>query len=292
MITRVVIKGYKSLKDVDLELGVLTLLIGPNASGKSNLLDALGLLSRMVTGGTVKSAFDEHRGNPIEAFSVPSGGLESLLSRDALTFSLAVEVEFSDSTVEAVERLVRDMREGLSTSTRPKRVIERRIRYDLTIEFRTSTGMLRVVNERLVALRKDGVERKDRTPFLERVGDRLHLRMEGQSHPIYHDLGLDHTILSTSFYAPHYPHITAFKEELRRWRFYYFDPSIMRFESPLKDVTAVWATTAATWPATTIASRCATLSNSTIWCSLLRWSCLPRMACTRRLRRAVSCRST
>ena len=96
MITRVVIKGYKSLKDVDLELGVLTLLIGPNASGKSNLLDALGLLSRMVTGSTVKSAFEEHRGNPIEAFSVPSGGLESLLSRDALTCSLGVEVELAD----------------------------------------------------------------------------------------------------------------------------------------------------------------------------------------------------
>ena len=236
MITRVVINGYKSLKDVDLELGILTLLIGPNASGKSNLLDALGLLSRMVTGSTVKSAFDEHRGNPIEAFSVPSGGS---LSRDALRFSLAVEVELSDSTVEAVERLVRDMREGLPTSARSKRVIERRMRYDLTIEFLTSTGMLRVLDERLVALRKDGAGRKDRKPFLERMGDRLRLRMEGQAHPIYHDVGLDHTILSTPLYPPHYPHITAFKEELRRWRFYYFDPSIMRLESPLKDVTTL-----------------------------------------------------
>ena len=64
MITRVVINGYKSLWDVDIELGALTLVIGPNASGKSNLLDALGLLSRMVTGGTITSAFQEHRGKP------------------------------------------------------------------------------------------------------------------------------------------------------------------------------------------------------------------------------------
>ena len=244
MITRVVIKGYKSLRDVDLELSTLTLVIGPNASGKSNLLDALGLLSRIATGGTIRSAFDEHRGNPIEAFFVPPGGLEELLSSDELTFSLGVEVELSDSTVEAVEQLVRDMREGLPASSRAKnrdsrRVIERRMRYDLTIEFLTSTGMLRVRDERLVALRRDGAERKDRNPFLEKVGDRLHLRMEGQAHPIYHDLGLDHTILSTPLYPPHYPHITAFKEELRHWRFYYFDPSVMRLESALRDVDAL-----------------------------------------------------
>ena len=236
MITRVVIKGYKSLKDIDLKVGALTLVIGPNASGKSNLLDAMGLLSRMVTGGTVKSAFDEHRGNPIEAFFTPPGGLEALLSSDMLTFSLGVEVELSNSTVQAVERLVRDMREGLPASRDSRHVIERRMRYDLTIEFLTSTGMLRVRDERLVALRRDGAERKDRKPFLEKVGNRLHLRMEGQAHPIYHDLGLDHTIMSTPLYPPHYPHITAFKEELRHWRFYYFDPSVTRLESALRDV--------------------------------------------------------
>ena len=244
MITRVVIKGYKSLRDVDLELSALTLMIGPNASGKSNLLDALGLLSRMATGGTIRSAFDEHRGNPLEAFFVPPGGLEELLTSDVLTFSLGVEVELSDATVEAVERLVRDMREGLDASSRAnhrdsKRVIERRMRYDLTIEFITSTGMLRVRDERLVALRRDGAERKDRKPFLEKVSDRLHLRMEGQAHPIYHDLGLDHTILSTPLYPPHYPHVTALKEELRRWKFYYFDPSVMRLENALRDVDAL-----------------------------------------------------
>ena len=241
MITRVVIKGYKSLWDVDLKLGALTLVIGPNASGKSNLLDALGLLSRMATGGTITSAFEEHRGNPLEAFFVPPGGLENLLSRDVLTFSLGVEVELSDATVGTVERLIRDMREGLPAASRAdhrgaKHVVERRMRYDLTIEFLTSTGMLRVKDERLVALRRNGEERKNRKPFLGKVDDRLHLRMEGQAHPIYHDLGLDHTILSTPLYPPHYPHVTAFKEELGRWKFYYFDPSVMRLESALRDV--------------------------------------------------------
>ena len=241
MITRVRIDGYKSLRDVDIALKPLTVVIGPNASGKSNLLDAMGLLSRMVAGGTIRSAFDEHRGNPIEAFFTPPGGLDELLRTDALTFRLGVDVHLSDATVEAVERQVKDMREGLPTGGSAnhrdsKRVIERRMRYDLTIEFLTSSGMLRVKDERLVALRRDGAERKNRKPFLERIDDRLRLRMEGQAHPTYHDLGLDHTIVSTSLYPPHYPHVTAFREELRRWRFYYFDPSVMRQESPLREV--------------------------------------------------------
>ena len=241
MITRVRIDGYKSLRNVDIHLRPLTVVIGPNASGKSNLLDALGLLSRMVAGGTIRSAFDQHRGNPIEAFFTPPGGLDELLRTDALTFKLGVDVDLSDATVEAVDRQVRDMREGLPTGGSAnhrdsKRVIERRMRYDLTIEFLTSSGMLRVMDEQLVALGRDGVERKNRKPFLEKVDDRLRLRMEGQAHPTYHDLGLDHTIVSTSLYPPHYPHVTAFREELRRWRFYYFDPSVMRLESPLKEV--------------------------------------------------------
>ena len=123
MITRVVINGYKSLWDVDIELGALTLVIGPNASGKSNLLDALGLLSRMVTGGTITSAFQEHRGNPLEAFFVPPGGLEELLSKSVLTFSLGVEVELSDATVGTVERRIRDMREGLPADSRADRPV-------------------------------------------------------------------------------------------------------------------------------------------------------------------------
>jgi len=41
MIKRIKIKGYKSLADVDVELKPLTVLLGANASGKSNFLDAV-----------------------------------------------------------------------------------------------------------------------------------------------------------------------------------------------------------------------------------------------------------
>ena len=242
MIRRVFIRGYKSLYDVDLELKPLTVLIGPNASGKSNLLDAIGLLSRIATVGPIKTAFEEHRGQPLEAFFIPSGGgLAESLERESLQFTLGVDVQLSEGAVAAVENLVAEMRQGLPTSDgaargRPKKVIERNLQYQVTVEFVTSSGLLRVVDETLVALRKDGQPSNSRKAFVERVGGRLHLRMEGQAHPTYHDIGLDHTIVSTPLYVPHYPHIAAFREELRRWQFYYFDPGVMREDTPLKYV--------------------------------------------------------
>ena len=60
--------------------------------------------------------------------------------------------------------------------------------------------------------------------------------MEGQARPTEHEIGLDYALVSTSLYAPHYPHITAFREELSRWHFYYLDPRVMREESSLKSV--------------------------------------------------------
>ena len=47
MLKRVHIRDFKSLADVELRLEPLTVLLGPNASGKSNFLDALLLLSKL-----------------------------------------------------------------------------------------------------------------------------------------------------------------------------------------------------------------------------------------------------
>ena len=250
MIRRVFIKGYKSLRNVDLTLNPLTVIIGPNASGKSNLLDGLGLLTAVVTSPTINAAFDQHRGLPLESFFVPSGGIEELMKNKTLRFSLGADVELSPETQQQTEKLIRDMREGVPSGaesnghrSRNRRITECYLRYEVEIEFYLPTGQLRVANERLVALKSDGSPKVSRKPFLERDDEnyRLVLRMEGQAHPTYHELGLDHTIVSTPLYPPHYPHLTAFREELERWRFYYFDPGVMRQESALKAVTRLGA---------------------------------------------------
>lgn len=47
-ISRVRLKNYKSIAECDVRLGPLTILIGPNGTGKSNFLDALAFLARAV----------------------------------------------------------------------------------------------------------------------------------------------------------------------------------------------------------------------------------------------------
>lgn len=235
MIRRVRIKSYKSLRDVEIHLNPLTVLIGPNAAGKSNLFDALGLFSRMATAKSLKSAFDQHRGAPLEAFFYGEHGIEGLMVQKTVQFTIEMDVELSPQVVHDVERRIQQMREGLSRPLR-QMVRETYLRYILTIEMMTDSGHLRVLNEQLMALNRDGSVRLSRTPFIERTDGRLHLRMEGRAHPTYHDVGLDHTLVSTDLYAPQYPHVTAFKEELARWRFYYLEPRAMRADTPIKEV--------------------------------------------------------
>ena len=44
MIKRLKVTGYKSLNDVEIHFQPLSVIFGPNAAGKSNILDALNLL--------------------------------------------------------------------------------------------------------------------------------------------------------------------------------------------------------------------------------------------------------
>ena len=50
-ITRIRAKNYRSIRELDLELGPLTVLVGPNASGKSNVLDVLRFIRDAISRG-------------------------------------------------------------------------------------------------------------------------------------------------------------------------------------------------------------------------------------------------
>lgn len=56
MLTRLRVRGYKSLRDLEVSLPNLAVFFGPNAAGKSNLLDALQLLSKLGTSRTIEEA--------------------------------------------------------------------------------------------------------------------------------------------------------------------------------------------------------------------------------------------
>jgi energy-coupling factor transporter ATP-binding protein EcfA2 len=58
MIERITIENFKSFRKVDLKLGQLNLFIGNNASGKSNLFDALRVLRGISGGLPIKELFE------------------------------------------------------------------------------------------------------------------------------------------------------------------------------------------------------------------------------------------
>jgi predicted ATPase len=62
MITRLQVRGFKNLTDVDVRFGPLTCVAGPNGVGKSNLFDVIALLSSLAAGRTLDTAAGAIRG--------------------------------------------------------------------------------------------------------------------------------------------------------------------------------------------------------------------------------------
>ncbi len=63
MLTRIEIDGFKSFQDFSMDFGSFTVILGQNASGKSNLFDAIRLLSRLAAENSVAAAFSGVRGS-------------------------------------------------------------------------------------------------------------------------------------------------------------------------------------------------------------------------------------
>jgi predicted ATPase len=87
MITQLSIKGFKTLKDVSLPLTRVSVLVGPNNCGKSNVLRALSFLGAIVREGLPDAV--RRFGGPSEVFSRSGDG----------RLEIALEAKFRETTV-------------------------------------------------------------------------------------------------------------------------------------------------------------------------------------------------
>ena len=69
MITYLKINGFKSFHNFEMEFTPFTVIAGANASGKSNLFDALTLLARLAETDSIKREFGKQRGEFTELFT-------------------------------------------------------------------------------------------------------------------------------------------------------------------------------------------------------------------------------
>ena len=235
VLRRIRIQNYKSLRDVDIELQPLSVLFGHNAAGKSNFVDALQLLTRIVSSRSLTKACEPScPGHPLELLPIGPGGVEHPGGQAAASFRIEADIELSGHTVARVQDEIRGLgvtgdsagAEGRSPAEASGRqyLRERLLRYAIEVEVIPRMRVLRLLDESLSALRQDGELKQSRNPFAERVGQKVHLRPETQSHPLQFRVGIDHAIISRPLYAPHYPHLLAAKYELQSWRLVDLDP--------------------------------------------------------------------
>lgn len=99
MITALLLEDWKSYQSAVLQIDPLTVVIGTNASGKSNALDALAVLNRLANGAMLTTALQGD-----SALTPIRGGLEWAARRPGSTFEIGVIVR-SDELTEYEYRL-------------------------------------------------------------------------------------------------------------------------------------------------------------------------------------------
>jgi len=227
MLTRIEIDGFKTFERFGLDLQPLTAIVGPNASGKSNLFDALRFLS-LLAQHDIRSAMQGLRGEPEELFRrTPSG--------TAGCMSFAVEVLLSRTGVDAF---------GTSYKTPAQR-----LRYELKLGLVQSAdgvpkGIFVQEEEcRPISRREDrakylygmGLSYNARVSNFIRVNDKtrdaIEIRQDGpQKHGKPMQLSLreaSRTALSTITTAE-FPHLYALRETLANIRFLEINPRAAR----------------------------------------------------------------
>src|SRR5437764_9409488 len=97
MFTSLRLERFKSFKDAELKLGPFTVLIGANASGKSNLRDAFRFLHGIGRGYSLAEIIGEKYGEGGErVWTGIRGGPRAISYAGARSFALTVQMSESD----------------------------------------------------------------------------------------------------------------------------------------------------------------------------------------------------
>ena len=231
MITRIEIDGFKTFENFGLDLHPFTAIVGPNASGKSNLFDAINFVSRLAQ-TDIRDAMRDVRGRPVELFRQTRPGAR----RARMAF--AVEVLLGSGGVDAF-RTTFDLR-------------AQRLRYEVEVAARVDDDVfedLHILKERCVAI----AQKDERLPSL---GNGSPIKYGGRLKPFISTTGGDgvqpkamrirqdgvskrgrplllsaadapRTALSTITTAE-FPHLYALREMLASVQFLHVDPQASR----------------------------------------------------------------
>lgn len=230
MLTRIEIDGFKTFDSFELNLRPFCAVVGPNASGKSNLFDALRFISALSQ-TDIRTAMKDLRGEPQELFRLTPSG-----STQRIRFAVEVLLE----------------RTGADDFGERFNIGAPRLRYELTISRRSGSEAgvegLFVDSEECFPIKKTdeksdfiksakGVPyRGNRQPFIKmrskgKEYDAIEIRQDGPSKhgrpitlPIFNATRTALSTITTS----EFPHLYALKKFLASIRFLQIDPQAAR----------------------------------------------------------------
>lgn len=231
MLTRIEIDGFKTFEGFGLDLGAFVVILGPNASGKSNLFDAIRLLSQLA-GTDLRTAVKGLRGEPLELFRFQADG--SSVTRMAFAVELLLAPEVRDPWGATVK------------------ISHSRVRYEVEIErLKDNRGIerLKVVKEEAKPLTADsdrwrtknqGISAQFQQLFMKYSctekwlttdssgGKRIFKITDGETSRERSAQAAEATVLSSITSAEGFPHLYALRSEMRSWRFLQLDPIALR----------------------------------------------------------------
>lgn len=198
MIQRLCVAGYRSLRDVRLELGALTVVTGANGSGKSSLYRALRLLADVAQGRIIQSLAIE-------------GGLPSALWAGPEAFSRAMK-----AGTQRVEGLVRkgpvSLKLGFSSEE-----------YGYAVDLGLPVNGARFGRDPEIKVESlwTGLVLGRANVFAQRKGPYVSLRdQEGSWRAAYDKLASYDSMLTHCSNPDDGAELLLMREHLRTWRFY------------------------------------------------------------------------
>lgn len=251
MLTRIEIDGFKTFKDFVLDVPPFLVVLGRNASGKSNLFDAIEFL-RLAADRSLAEVVAQSRGDLHELLHKSSDGIRVQTMRFAVEVLLDPEVgdDFGDVVPVRHSRLRYELALTLrSPSNGSESGGSHRERFFVEEE---SVRLIRKPGDGWVARYAGGLaERGNVARYVKRKSDVLLetgedsngrpaflIHQDGQGGRLRRYLPANEavsTVLSTLTTANDYPHLYALKRELSSWGLLHLDPGALRSVNSFDD---------------------------------------------------------
>jgi len=231
MITRIKISGFKSLVNVDVELGPFTCIAGTNAVGKSNFFDSLMFLSNLADKTLVDAAksvrSDDKKYATLKDIFYKSGDSYS----DTMKFELSmlIPTQTEDDLGQPAKASITSLQYNLEL-----RYNEKDEENPITIEseellpITQSNAKKNIGFEATTIWKNNVISGRKTTPFISTQDGKVKIHQDTKgAGPVSYQMGkMQRTLLSSA--TAEYPTAFMVRHELRSWRMLQLEPSALR----------------------------------------------------------------